>query len=91
MPGQLDVRADLDFAVEVPGRTPLTGSLRGHGRKLELRVSDPGAFAGRADSAAVRSVAASLAARGLVVTVVAGETVLADLKSQEPARIGAVR
>ncbi|MGN6577071.1 MAG: hypothetical protein ACTHKG_15470, partial [Nocardioides sp.] len=79
MPGQLDVRADLDFAVEVPGRAPLTGSLRGHGRRLELRVSEPAAFAGRADSAAVRSMAASLAARGLAVTVVADETVLVTL------------
>ena len=79
MPSQLAVRADLDFAVEVPGRPPLTGSLRGHGRRLELRVSDPGAFAGRADSAAVRTMAASLAARGLCVTVVAGETVLVTL------------
>ncbi len=79
MPSQLAVLADLDFAVEVPGRAPLSGTLRGQGRRLELQVSDPGAFAGRADSAAVRTVAAALAARGLAVTVVAGDSVLVTL------------
>ena len=79
MAAQLDVRAELDFAVEVPGREPLTGSLRGAGRTLELRVSDPAAFAGRADSAAVRSLADSLAARGLSVTVRTGDSVLLSL------------
>jgi len=79
VPGRLAVVADVDFAVEVPGRDPLTGSLRGHGRRLELRVSDPGAFAGRADSAALRSLAASLAERGLSVTVVAGDRALLSL------------
>jgi hypothetical protein len=70
---QLDVRAELDFAVEVPGREPLTGSLRGAGRTLELRVSDPAAFAGRADSAAVRSHADAMGSRGIRVTVGTGD------------------
>jgi hypothetical protein len=68
---RLDVVADLDFAVEVPGRAPLQGSLTGSGSSLELRVDDPSAFAGPGDSDAVRGVAAVLADRGLRVTVVA--------------------
>jgi hypothetical protein len=71
--GRLDVVADLDFEVEVPGRAPVRGSLRGSGGRLELRVDDPTAFAGRGDSDAVRGLAAALAARGLRVTVVADD------------------
>jgi hypothetical protein len=73
VPTRLDVTADLDFTVDLPGRTPVRGSLRGTGGRLELRVSDPSAFAGRGDSDAVRGFAAALAARGLVVRVVAGD------------------
>ncbi len=79
MTAQLDVVADLEFHVDVPGREPVDGTLRGSGRNLELRVSDPGAFAGRADSAAVKGFAQSLAQRGLTVTVVAGESPLVTL------------
>ena len=75
----LDVAADLEFSVDAPGREPVEGSLRGRDGHLELRVSDPAAFAGRADSASVRGLAAALAARGLAVTVVSGETVLLTL------------
>jgi hypothetical protein len=79
VPTRLDVTADLEFSVDLPGRAPVRGSLRGTGRRLELRVDDPSAFAGRADSAAVRGLAAALAARGLVVSVVAGDATLLTL------------
>ena len=75
----LDVAADLEFSVDVPGRDPVEGTLRGRRGHLELRVNDPGAFAGRADSAAVRGFAAALAARGLVVRVVSGDATLVTL------------
>ena len=75
----LRVEANLDFRLELPGRRSLGGHLVGRGRRLELRVDDPSAFAGRADSAAVRSVAAGLARQGLVVDVVADDTVLLSL------------
>lgn len=79
MTAQLEVVADLEFHVDVPGRKPVDGTLRGDGRNLELRVSDPAAFAGRADSAAVKSFADSLALRGLTVTVVSGDSPLVTL------------
>ena len=79
VPTRLDVAADLEFTVDVPGRAPVRGSLRGTGGQLELRVSDPSAFAGRGDSDSVRGVAAALAARGVVVSVVAGDATLLTL------------
>jgi len=78
-PGSLAVTADLTFEVEVPGRAPLNGTLSGSGSHLELRVDYPGAFGGPGDSEAVRGVAAVLAARGLRVTVVAGDRPLLAL------------
>jgi hypothetical protein len=78
-PTRLDVAADLQFTVDLPGRAPVRGSLSGTGGRLELRVSDPGAFAGRGDSDSVRGLAAALAARGLVVRVVAGDATLLTL------------
>lgn len=75
----LDVTADLEFTVDVPGRAPVQGSLRGTAGRLELRVSDPAAFAGRGDSDSVRGFAAALAARGLVVSVVSGDATLLTL------------
>lgn len=78
-PGSLAVTADLTFEVEVPGRAPLNGTLSGSGSHLELRVDDPRAFGGPGDSEAVRGVAAVLAARGLRVTVVAGDRPLLAL------------
>lgn len=77
--GALEVTADLSFEVEVPGRSPLHGTLTGSGRHLELRVDDPGAFGGRGDSEAVRGMAAALASRGLRVTVVADDRPLLAL------------
>ena len=79
MPGHLSIEADLTFEVEVPGRDPLVASLRGRGQSLELRVDDPAAFAGPGDSVAIRGIAASLASRGLTVTVVAGDSPLLTL------------
>ncbi len=78
-PARLDVTADLEFTVDLPDRVPVRGSLRGTGGRLELRVSDPSAFAGRGDSDSVRGFAAALAARGLVVSVVAGDATLLTL------------
>jgi hypothetical protein len=75
----LALDADLEFTVDVPGRAPVEGTLRGTGGRLELQVSDPAVFAGRGDSDSVRGFAAALAARGLVVSVVSGETTLLTL------------
>ena len=79
VPTTLDVAADLEFTVDLPGRAPVRGSLRGTGGRLELRVSDAGAFAGRGDSDSVRGFASALAARGLVVSVVSGDATLLTL------------
>ena len=75
----LALDADLEFTVDVPGRVPVEGSLRGTDGRLELRVSDPAVFAGRGDSDSVRGFASALAARGLVVSVVSGDTTLLTL------------
>ena len=48
MPTDLTVDADLQFSVDIPGSRTVTGSLTGSGKTLELRVSDPFLFAGRA-------------------------------------------
>ena len=79
VPTTLDVTADLEFTVDLPGRDPVRGSLHGTGGRLELRVSDPSAFAGRGDSDSVRGFAAALATRGLVVSVVSGDATLLTL------------
>lgn len=70
MATNLMVDADLEFRVDVAGASPVTGSLRGSGRTLELRVSQPDLFAGRADSATIRGLAMALAERGLSIRVV---------------------
>lgn len=78
----LAVTADLCFSLERPGAPRLEGSLtspQGGQGPLQLRVDDPSAFAGRADRGAVRAAAAMLAARGVVVRVVTGETTLLEL------------
>jgi len=79
VPTRLDVAADLEFTVDLPGRVPVRGNLRGADGRLELRVGDPSAFAGRGDSDSVRGFAAALAARGLVVRVVSGDATLLTL------------
>lgn len=63
------VQADLCFSVETPDRETVTGELTGRGSQLDLRVSDPAAFAGGADAAGVRRLADELAGLGLVVRV----------------------
>lgn len=63
------VEADLCFSVRTPDQATVTGQLTGSGSQLELRVSDPAAFAGGADAGGVRSLAAELAGLGLVVRV----------------------
>lgn len=78
-PHPLAVTADLAVTLEVDGEPPVRAHLHGSGRTLELTVDDPGAFAGRGDAAALRSVADGLAARGLVVRVVARERTLLEL------------
>jgi hypothetical protein len=66
---ELEVHADLQFSLELPGERTVTGALSGSGRALDLSVSDPFAFAGRRDARSVRGVAEALAAAGLSVTV----------------------
>lgn len=73
--------ADLRFSVSVPGHEPVAGTLVGSGRRLELRLADPVAFAGRGDSGAVRGVADLLAGYGVTVSVIAGERPLLELGS----------
>lgn len=63
------VDADVCFRLEVPDEDPVTGTLRGSGRRLTLTVSDPSAFAAPGDAAALRQVADELARRGLQVAV----------------------
>ena len=79
MPTDLTVDADLQFSVDVPGSPTVTGSLTGSSRTLELTVSDPALFAGRADSAAIRGLAQALADRGLTVSVVSSSGPLVTL------------
>ena len=75
----LSVKADVCFEAQGPDGARTRGHLHGDGQRLELRVDTPGALAGAADVAAVRGVAAMLAARGLTVDVVAGDRTLVVL------------
>lgn len=79
MADPIDLAADLRFTLAVPGHAPVTGALVGEGRRLELRVDDPVAFAARGDAAAVRGIAEALAEHGLVVAVVSGGHTLIEL------------
>jgi hypothetical protein len=79
MPTDLTVDADLQFSVDIPGSPTVTGSLTGSIRTLELRVSDPALFAGRADSGAIRGLSQALADRGLSVSVVSSSGPLVTL------------
>ena len=79
MPTDLTVDADLQFSVDIPGSGTVTGSLTGSGKTLELRVSDPSLFAGRADSGTIRGLAQALAATGLSVSVVSSSGPLVTL------------
>jgi hypothetical protein len=79
MAGDLAVDVDLEFSVQIPGSRTLTGSLTGSGTTLELQVSDPLIFSGRADSGAIRGLAQSLAGNGLSVNVVSPSGLLVTL------------
>ncbi|MGI8612419.1 MAG: FHA domain-containing protein [Nocardioidaceae bacterium] len=70
MATQLSVAADLEFSFEVPGSPSVTGALTGSGGELELQVSHPFLFAGRADSGAIRGLAKELADRGVSISVI---------------------
>jgi hypothetical protein len=63
------VDASLDFSVAI-GTATMRGSLRGAGSELTLTVSDPDLLGG-ADDTVARSVAATLADRGIRLNVVA--------------------
>ncbi len=68
----VSVDADLTFELDVEGREPIRGSLRGRGGRLQLEVDDPSAFAGAGDASVIRLVADELALRHLTVQVVHG-------------------
>lgn len=63
------VDADLRFELDREGEEPVRGHLTGSHNRLVLDIDDPGAFAGPQDAPVVRSVAAVLASRGIVVEV----------------------
>lgn len=84
MPGQVTLDADLEFAVQLPGAQPVTGTIRGSGTNLELCVSDLSTFAGRSDSTTVGHLAGMLARSGLSVTVVASSGPLLTLGAPHP-------
>lgn len=73
------LQADLDFSLEIEGRDPVHGRLRGEGRGMVLDVDDPGTFAGADDAPVIAVLAEALAARGLVVQVVSGGEHLVSL------------
>ena len=68
----MGVSADLTFEVDVPGRSRVTGSLRGEGSHLALEVSDAGPFLGTGSTEAARGLAATIASKGMTVRVVGG-------------------
>ncbi len=66
----VSVSADLRLEVDVPGAPAVSAHLTGTGGALTLHVDEPFVFAGRRDAPAIRGLAAGLAQRGLIVTVV---------------------
>ena len=62
--------ADLQFALERPGREPVRGSVRGTGNRLQVELDDPSALAGSGDAATLRGLAETLAAQDVVLRVV---------------------
>lgn len=72
MSTRISVDADLEFTLDLPGRAPVAGHLRGSGQSLELHVDAPETFAGRADSDAIRQLARRLAGFGVTVRVMSG-------------------
>ena len=75
----LQIRADLEFSVDVDGRQ-MCGALRGSGSDLELHVSDAHLFGGTGSELA-HSLADQLATQGLRVAVVADDRHLATVGS----------
>jgi hypothetical protein len=73
MPIQFEIEADLTFEVSAPGRPPVRGTLQSAASGLVLQVDDPQMFAGRKDAPAIRTLADSLAARGLTIHVHDGQ------------------
>lgn len=73
------ISADLRFSVDVPGSEPVCGTVTGSGDRLEVRLSDPAFFAGGRDARRLRGLADSLAARGLTVAIMAGDTPLLEM------------
>lgn len=76
---RVQVSADLRFSLQAPDRGVVEGTLRGSGQRLEVRLSDTVRFAGRRDSASLRTLAAVLAHQGLTVAVVSGEATLLEM------------
>ncbi|RNL80163.1 FHA domain-containing protein [Nocardioides marmorisolisilvae] len=74
-----EVAADLRFSVTSPGRATVQGTVAGTGDRLEVRLSDPASFAGGRDAGHLRGLAAGLAARGITMVVIAGDTVLLEI------------
>ncbi|QWC83997.1 FHA domain-containing protein [Nocardioidaceae bacterium] len=64
------IGADLAFEVDLPGRDPVKGSLRGAANRLTLEIDDPGPFVGASGSVAGRAAAEAMASRDMVVRVV---------------------
>ena len=65
----LVVAADLRLELATPGGSTVHARLHGRASRLTLEVDDAGAFAGSRDAPAVRALAESLAARGVVIRV----------------------
>lgn len=66
------VTADLRFSVGTADGRTVDGRVHGDGRRLQLELADPAAFAGFADAPAVAGIAEALAHRGLVLDVMEG-------------------
>ncbi|MCW2784906.1 MAG: hypothetical protein JWP74_1423 [Marmoricola sp.] len=75
----MKVSADLRFSVEIPGKQVVSGVVSGSGSRLEVRLSDPAYFAGGRDAGQLRAFAASLAAQGITVVIIAGDVVLLEV------------
>lgn len=69
----LELHADLQVELDLPGRGQVQAHLRGDGKQLDLEVDDPGAFAGRGDVSAVNEVAERLADHGISVRVLSNK------------------
>ncbi|MDO7868414.1 FHA domain-containing protein [Nocardioides jiangxiensis] len=66
------VTADLRFSVGTADGRTIDGRVHGDGRRLQLEMADPAAFAGFADAPGVAGIAEALAVRGLVLDVMEG-------------------